>query len=627
MAAALMLFAGACTDSIKYDPAELYQGDEVYFDIEEVGQLDIETDATSVPFHLYRVDTSKDITVGLESSVLNPSGEDVSAIFGVPTQVTFPAGQNVIEVPVSIVFSAVTAEMDYTMTVKIAGEDQTPYGATMGVFTLKYGTKYEPWVQMLDGAPATFQMAGLWDYLYDAPVEFRKSINMTHLEQYRIEDPFSDVDWFYTMTVNHNVLIDPKYLPEGTAITDPLYLVTMETINTGVNVLNKMPGIFKDAYTFFADYYKAKGREFTYENILNNLKLNEMMPPCINEKTGEIYLNLITQTPDIENTLNSYTSASGIQMIQLPGFKKPDLALEFDGTSIDATGAEKVRFALYKNDDTPEMKYGMYEGTLTDEEIAAKAQELVADEDVEAITDNTATVTFTLEPGDYTLVLAGIDAGTVVKSKGLHYTYAPANFDGFYTAGTAAYTEAFLCSVDNETYAPTTIECEYQTSTENPDVIRLKNPYRAWAEATEHEDMLMDGNYYLTLNIKDKNLVYIEPCNLGVRVNPFEGAFYAYSKAAEALAGGMKPATVKLRKLNGKMAGNTITFPTSTLLVATQSILPNYMDANTLANFKVVLTPKAEGAAIRGTVTTGARASRTAAISDAEATASEMMAL
>ena len=126
LAAIIMLAAGACSDEVKYDPAPAYTGDEVYFKLDEIGTLMIEPQATSVSFHLYRVNKNGELTVGLESTVTNPSGESVAEIFNVPTSVTFPDGQNAVEVPVGIVFSAVTAEMKYTLDVKIVGEEQTP---------------------------------------------------------------------------------------------------------------------------------------------------------------------------------------------------------------------------------------------------------------------------------------------------------------------------------------------------------------------------------------------------------------------------------------------------------------------------------------------------------------------
>lgn len=614
MAAALLLFAGACTEEVSYDPAPKYDGDEVYFKLEEIGDLDIDTDATSVSFHLYRVDSSKDLTIGLVSSVVNPDGESVTEIFGVPTEVTFPAGQSMIEVPVSIVFSAVTAEMPYTMTVSIAGEQQTPYGATSGEFTLIYGTKYYPWEDYLPGQYATFQMAGAWSYYYEAPIYFHKSINMPHLSQYKIEDPFSDVDWDYLMTVDHSMplTIDGQ---EGEC-----YLVRCGTINTTVDFQESILYLL-DVYNFIESWLSNP----TADRILNIMALNEMQPSFINETTGTLYVNLIAQTQVAMGTSSYYPSMGGVQVVQLPGFKTYGVAIDEAGYNVLPGGLEQKKFQIFKTEDTPVMKYSMYKGTLTDEEIAAKAQDILANDKLEEITANEATIAFELETGDYTLVVVGIEDASeepeVVATKALSFSYASTSADGFVTTGKCYYTDAFLCSLDGDLFNAATVTVDVQTNPDKPGIYRLKNPYRAWAEATENEDYLMAGNFYITVNAADVNLVYIEEFNTGIRINPFEGPVMGYSKAAQELAKGTSAGAIKLRKLNGTMKNNVITFPTKTLLVNYQSQLPEWVEANTRSNFKIDfnVTEDTEEAPIRGTVVARGNVIRNAADFDRNA--------
>lgn len=580
-AAGLIFAAGACTDETKYDPAGLYQGDEVYFNLEEIGELDIETDATSVSFHLYRVDTSKDITVGLESSVINPDGEDVSAIFGVPTQVNFTAGEAMVEVPVSIVFSDVESEVPYTLSVKIAGETSTPYGATQGEFTLIYGVKYEPWQEVVAGQPGWFQMAGLWNYLYDTEVYHHKSINFDNLEQYVWEDPFTDADWEYLVTVYTD------YPVEVPGATGPCYFAVMADVNTTVQNY-----WYRDIYTFFDTWLsKEYNREFSRETILSQIAYNNRLPSYFDTATGQIVLSTSLQKPDIFATSSSYGMFT--QTMQLPGYKKYNLAIYETGYNVDASGDEQKKFTFYKNDDVEAMKYGMYSGSLTEDEVAAKAAGLVADKNVEEITDNEYTAVFDLATGDYTVVLAGIDGGELVATKAYSFSYQGTN--SFVKVGTCEYTDAFMCSVNTD--LPTvSVECDLLEDSANPGVYRVKNPYRAWAAATGNEEMVMDGNYYITVNCQDPKLVYIEQSNLGIRDDAFTGPYYAYSKAGQALAEGTRPATVKLRKWNGTLTGNTVKFPVSTLLVATQSELPDYQEANIKANFELVLNLDADAA-------------------------------
>lgn len=596
LSAGLLLMAGACQDKVKYEPADLFTGDEVYFDLNEIGQLDIDTDATSVSFHLYRVNTSKEITVGLESTVMNPQGEDASEIFGVPTEVTFPAGESVIEVPVSVVFSAVESEVPYAMAVKIAGETTTPYGATSGEFTLIYGVKYPDWQEYLAGEDGVFQMAGLWSYVYEAPVYTRVSINRPELTQFKISGPFSDLEYDYLMTVNN------EYTVTVEGETEPCYLVTVPLMPLEAEGFDPFGDgsifCFVDAYLYVENIIKAQLGvanpttaqviQIAEKGLRNPLQLSYFKP-----STGEIVLNLMVQKKQDFDALGGgyYSSAGGLQHLQLPGFKTYELAIFESGYNVDPSGDQEKKFTFYKSEDTPEMKYGLYKGTLTEEEVAAKATELLNDKDIEAITENEYTVAFSIESGDYTIVLIGIDGEEVKVTKTYNFTYTSPS--AFVTVGTCAFTDGLMNSVDTE--LPTvTVECPVLADPAQPGVYRLKNPYRAWAQATENEDMIMDGNYYLTVNVEDPKMVYVEESNLGIRQSVFNGAFYGYSIAAQKLAQGVRPGVIKLRKECGTLTGNVIEFPVSTLLVAQQSELPNYNVANVKATFKIVLDLNAD---------------------------------
>lgn len=600
LSAGLLLVAGACEDKVEYHPANPYEGDEVYFDLNEIGQLDIETDATSVSFHLYRVNTSKEITVGLESTVMNPQGEDASAIFGVPTEVTFPAGEASVEVPVSVVFADVVSEMPYSMFVKIAGEKTTPYGATEGEFTLIYGVKYPDWQEYLAGQNGIFQMAGLWSYLYEAPVYTRTSINRPELTQFKISGPFSDLEYDYLMTVNHNYTVTV----EGE--TEPCYLVTVPLMPMEAEGFDPFGDgsifCFVDAYLYVENIIKAQLHvaEPTIEQVIRIAEKGLKEPLQLSyfkPSTGEIVLNLMAQKKSAYDALSGsyYPSAGGLQHLQLPGFKNYALAIYEKGYSIGPSGDQEKVFTFYKSEDTPEMKYGLYRGTLTEEEIAAKGTELLNDNNVAAITENEYTASFSIETGDYTMLLIGIDGNEENKeikiTKTLNFSYTSPS--SFVTIGTCEFTDGLMNSVDTE--LPTvTVECPLLADPAQPGIYRIKNPYRAWAEATENESMIMDGNYYITINAEDPKLVYLEESNLGIRSDVFAGPYYGYSLAAQKLAEGVRPGVIKLRKECGTLNGNIIEFPVSTLLVATQSQLPNYDVANVKATFKVVLNVDAD---------------------------------
>ncbi len=245
LAAGLVLVgAASCTDKANWDPAPIYSGEEVYFSPQEIGTLDIETDATSVDFKLYRSNGEKAATVVLNSTVTDPDGEPATEIFDCPTEVTFPAGETVVNVPVGITFSAVTAEKPYTLKVTIGDGEGTPYGPTEATFTLLYATKYTEWEQVNPGEYVDVQMAGLWDYHYQADMFKRTSTNMPGIYQFKFEDPFSDAEWDYIITINENIPVEVE------GVEGPLYLPTLKSIDTGVEIKEGENYVIVDNWTF-----------------------------------------------------------------------------------------------------------------------------------------------------------------------------------------------------------------------------------------------------------------------------------------------------------------------------------------------------------------------------------------
>ena len=592
LAAIIMLAAGACSDEVKYDPAPAYTGDEVYFKLDEIGTLMIEPQATSVSFHLYRVNKNGELTVGLESTVTNPSGESVADIFNVPTSVTFPDGQNAVEVPVGIVFSAVTAEMKYTLDVKIVGEEQTPYGATSGTFTLLYGTTYEPWAEYLEDQYATFQMAGLWDYYYEAPVYFHKSTNMPHLSQFRIEDPFGDVDFNYVMTVHSDI---PVTLD---GLEDEAYLVTLDNI-----VLDFMSdifgdgstGVFVDSYSWLNIYFTGIGRNYTPAQILELLARNEQTPSYYVPAKGTIYLNILLQkNEELGSSSSYYPSGGGINVIQLPGFKTYGVYIGEAGVSIDDTGLEEKQFEFAMTQDTPGLKYGIKAGELTDEQLGEAFEELAADKDAEVITKSGSIVKFELNPGPYTVYALGVDEeGNAIDDNGKpvvasrSFEYEPTFDDGYRTIGYMDFRDGYMCSIAE--FDPMTWQVEVQTNENEPGVYRLKNPYRTWAELNEVPEMVIRGNHYLIIHAPKDNQVWIEKSNIGLRNTYAEGPLFVYSEAGRLLDAGRPLTNISVRRNLGEIKNEVVEFKVNTLLAAYESALPEWTTANTRSTFKLYL--------------------------------------
>lgn len=192
-----------------------------------------------------------------------------------------------------------------------------------------------------------------------------------------------------------------------------------------------------------------------------------------------------------------------------------------------------------------------------------------------------------------------IDVQLIVKDEALRSPYAEYSYA--FTAGipapytkvvaangdeTATYCEDFLASVfglDIVTY-----DLEIRENDIYPGIYRLMNPYgEAWPLYVEGITDL-DNDYYIQIDARDPEGVYIDMSNLGVDIG--YGICYAYSKAANYLAGGYSLEEIKAAGYCGTLKDGIITFPMNTLYM----YLPEYNStglyyANSNGAFRVAL--------------------------------------
>lgn len=604
LAAGVALFSmGACTDEVSYEPAPKFEGDEVYFNVDEIGTINIPVNATSVSFHLYRFDATSDLSVGLVSTATDAKGEDASAIFSCPETVSFPAGTSEIEVPITIVFEAVKAETPYTFHVQIAGDKLTPYGATSADFTLLYATQWEEWSKMA-GGDGWYQET-LWGIYNESPVSVRHSTNMPHLTQYLFEGPFTDLLFDYVLTVDTSIPLNKNdnYMVPGFEGQD-IYFAKLETIKLDDQIitLGGETAYLEDVTTWVDDYFKARGREYTDAQLAQLCIGNEFPLSVYVPSTGQFYIDAFAVNQGIKDsgTLSRYAGFS-YYTFQLPGFLTYGVFASDGGYDVDATGLETKKFTISKTEDTPGMKYILKKETLDSVGVKAAVEEVLADEEAVVVTDAEATIGYELNEGTYTLVVVATNAeGVAIKDNdGEYYTatyvtdYKPTVNDGYTTIGYANFSDGFMNSIaEYETY---TWSVEVQTNPELPGVYRLKNPYKQWALDNDCEDLIAKGNYYITLNASNSKCVYLEESNIGLRETVAEGYIHVYSIAGQMIADGAKDGQVIMKKVNGSLKNNIITFPAKSLLVAFESELPEWTEANVKSSFKLDLNTLTEG--------------------------------
>ncbi len=576
-AAALTIGGTACQDSIKYDPTPAYTGDEVYFSADAPDVLDIETDATSVNFNLYRVNGNGTLTVAIDGKVTDAEGTDMTDIFSVPTEVIFPEGITEVSVPVGVVFENVTPEYEYTLTVKIADEYTTPYGlsAYSAVVT------YAPWSEMIEQeGEAYVALAGVFaGEEYEVPYGIAQSLVNPNKLQYYFPRVYTNLntDFYISVDKGNTVEVD--------GVT--CYRARMNEVNSEYHNGGDGPiFMFWDIFSWVA---WVNDNKISDERVLAILERNDWWDSYFNPVTGAFHINMITYPEyDGESSKTRYYN-TGDLYIQLPGYATPWIEIMDMGTTVDATGYEVKNMNITTND-IASYKYQLLEGELKGDALDAAYTAMMANEDILAQTERNLDLVFDIDFGKYTMIVQGeATNGAIVKaSKTIDYqsVLPPSPYQ---TIGWAEYTDGFMRTI-NQDYGVVTVYAEVQESQETPGLYRIKNAYREWAAAVEEPELALKGNYYIYLDASDKTCVLLETSVLGIKLGHETGGLIGYSRAAEMFAEGRTKAAIKLAKQNGQMKNNVITFPAKSLYLSYEVDYPTWMEANSPANFKLDLT-------------------------------------
>ena len=568
MGVAISLGAWSCTDEVEYTPTEPTGTDEVFFSNEQNTDLSLTLDATQVDVTLNRLRDDDELTVNLTSSsfYINDAKESVSAanVFTVPSSVTFSKGQKEAVIRIAVNFSAVEAAVDYLINIAIDSEQSSPYGNIEETFTVSY----EPWTDWTRlSETGNFQQAGLWTYNYENYVYYRKSLINPDLEQYSIGGPFSDFVYDYVFTVDKSKIVKVNGAD--------CYFVTMDPIATPLATSDGQGNfIIKDFYYFFCEANKVDPVT-DYELVMNFLIENGRSFSYFNPKTGLI---ASYQTVVAEKLEPGYSYGSFMNYLQLGGYA--DYFIEFSKiyNIVDESGAESVVIEAYKSDDVYSYAYNVIPGNLDDAAIAEAVEAIKADTDATLYTETQRYFVYTPEAqGDYTIVAVGFNqANEEVYHTSYTFTFTTVKADSEWEpAGTAAYTDGFL-------YTPYASETEegwdipvggdqwvvnIEKNKNNPNLIRLVNPYNSKCWPDGYEGWELDGNYYMTINMEDPEAVYIEEGLLGVQLSPNDGPINISSLAYEYMNQGVSLNQLKQLGFVGTLEDGKITFPGASLLI------------------------------------------------------------
>lgn len=247
-AGALLLVGWACTDEVKYTPATIPAGDQVYFS-NDITSVQIPENATSLPVELERVVSEGTVSVSVTGSVVDAEGNAVVDIFTFPEEVTFADGETTATYNVGVDYSKVVAETDYFISLSITGEDASPYGLT----ELSFVASHSPWTDWKPYSESDpYFETVLTCYPFEAEevvdtVFVSKSLTNPNLEKYRFP-----ADLYTNFYLDFDITVDKSsvYTIDGKKVYQAILPETNTHFETDSGIL---------AYLDLYNYYLGLG--------------------------------------------------------------------------------------------------------------------------------------------------------------------------------------------------------------------------------------------------------------------------------------------------------------------------------------------------------------------------------
>lgn len=336
---------------------------QVYFSNENSFDYLLAENQNTVEVEVSRVNTEGALTV-------NISATDESALFSIPSSVTFEDGKSSALLPITFDFNALTPDQAYVLNLKLQGETSV-YGDAEVDVNIKYAP-WSQWAPISDDYP-TYTYTQLVSGTYQQEVYYRESMLNPSLAQLML------VDWFYGV----NLIVDWDKAKNRLSVA-PQY--------SGYNHSNYGAVNVADGFTYWTEIRDKEGAFDDYVSYYD-------------EGTGKFMLNLAYYVPE-------GAFGIGYEILQLPGFEQKDFSLNVKVGGSYLNGKDLgIVINLTMGEDVASMKYAVFAGTLETEEIKAKADGIFSG-DIESTytTENGNKVILVPEEGDYTVVVVLYDA-------------------------------------------------------------------------------------------------------------------------------------------------------------------------------------------------------------------------
>lgn len=183
---AALFAATACTEEVKYTPAEGVAMEPYYFSTLNTTKIDLVDGQKSFSVYMGRQDTTEALTVEIKSTV----SPDANA-FTVPASVTFPKGVSTIVFDVTFDLANLVINQDYNIKLELAGINNSPY--MLG--TLDIVAKYLPWRNFdANESMGIYRDGSILPIFGEEPVQYNVKIQKHPINNniFRVVNPYGE---------------------------------------------------------------------------------------------------------------------------------------------------------------------------------------------------------------------------------------------------------------------------------------------------------------------------------------------------------------------------------------------------------------------------------------------------
>ena len=555
----LLLGFAACTEELKYDPAEIPGNAQIYFPNTLPSRIELSQDLNvkSYNIELRRIDKKDAITVNLSAVNENPS------LFSIPTSASFAAGSESTTFTITYDPDALGYDNYRPLKITVSDESQTsPYGVSTYSFTAGIPA---PWKSLGTG---TF----IDTYMFDDPYQIVVQQHMLDPTRYRLVDPF-------TKGLNAEGYV-PNYTKGNQSPYWEFQILPKGSVYKGVTTTVNGLVVYNDIYTgYFHTTYQQEVLEMHPSRFTNYATENFWLHNIVTKFSATGEPEVIQFAPYVYMMGVggwNYSQNDGVVTFIFPGVVLVEydysISLDYLGHYIDVNDVDNAIIKFTKGDDAASYKYAVVEGALSASAAVGVANEIIAGTIASEEDTQSGYKTFPLTAaGKYTVVAVTFDEnGEDQDFSYVSFEFTPAGMsDPWVSLGFCKYTDDVLVPMyldeedDPLDYIPT-YDVEIFENRDNPGLFRLKNAYGAGYPYNEPGDYV-EGDVFIEINATDPNGVYIDMQSMGV--NWGDGNVNIYSFASYYMDRGQTLEQVKAAGHCGTYKNKIITFPVNKLLV------------------------------------------------------------